>query len=239
MGGRSALIDDLQSRGGKPPQRVNDFVNGTGLIADLLGNDWAGSVRGKRGATPTQPSQPAARPPSAPASATPALTSAQVPRVDRDDRDGVKAALLSRLNQMDGYEFEQLVAKLLDALGFRDTQVVGRSGDEGVDLITYLDSPLIRAKVAVQVKRHSANVGPRDISYLRDRWGRRSDRLLFVTTAAYTAGAQEVAEGQHGDQPVQLISGYQLIDVMIEHGLGVRARPVINYELDETFFSGI
>jgi len=162
----------------------------------------------------------------------------QTQAADLKDQDGVKAALLTRLNRMQGYEFEQLVAKLLDALGFRDTQVVGQSGDEGVDLITYLDSPLIRAKVAVQVKRHTANVGPKDISYLRDRWGYRADRLLFVTTAAYTAGAQEVAQGQ-GDKPVELVSGDQLIDVMIEHGLGVSTRPVLNYELDENFFSGI
>ena len=242
-GAGSALIEDLVSRGAKSGQRVNDFVNGTEAIPNLLGDGWARSVRAKaaKSTTPApQPAQPAAASPVAVAAPTlvPVRAVAPAPQTDSNDRDGVKAALLARLNQMAGYEFEQLVAKLLDTLGFRDTQVVGKSGDEGVDLITYLDSPLIRAKVAVQVKRHSANVGPKDISYLRDRWGHRADRLLFVTTAAYTAGAQEVAVGQ-GDKPVELVNGDQLIDVMIEHGLGVSTRPVVKYELDENFFSGV
>lgn len=107
--------------------------------------------------------------------------------------DHVMGRLIERLNKLEGYEFEQLVARILDALGFRDTQVVGRSGDEGIDLITYLHSPLIRAKVVVQVKRHTANVGPKDVSYLRDRWSHRADRLMFVTTSDFTAGAKEVA----------------------------------------------
>ncbi|MGH6805072.1 MAG: restriction endonuclease, partial [Methyloceanibacter sp.] len=78
--------------------------------------------------------------------------------------------------------------------------VVGRSGDEGVDILADLYSPLITAKVAVQVKRHTANIGPRDISYLRDRWSRRADRLLFVTTADFTLGAKEVAADEHDKQ---------------------------------------
>jgi restriction system protein len=142
------------------------------------------------------------------------------------------------LNKLEGYEFEQIVARLLDALGFRDTQVVGRSGDEGVDLITYLNSPLITAKVAVQVKRHTGNVGPKDVSYLRDRWAHRADRLLFITTSDYTAGAREVAT-EARDKAVELINGGELVDVMIEHSLGVRTRPLVTYDLDEEFFSGV
>ena len=32
--------------------------------------------------------------------------------------------------------------------------------------------------------------------------------------------------------------GEQLVDVMIEHEIGVQSRPVVTYELDEEFFSG-
>jgi restriction system protein len=137
---------------------------------------------------------------------------------------------------MPGYEFEQIVARVLDAVGLQDSQVVGRSGDEGVDIISYLRSPFVSAKVAVQVKRHTANVGPKDVSYLRDRWSRRADRLLFVTTADYTIGAREVAEDP--EKPVSLINGTQLVQIMIDHDLGVRRRPVVEFELDDDFFSG-
>jgi restriction system protein len=136
---------------------------------------------------------------------------------------------------MPGYEFEQIVARVLDGVGLRDSQVVGRSGDEGVDILAYLHSPFVAARVAVQVKRHTANVGPKDISYLRDRWAKRADRLLFVTTADYTAGAREVADDP--DKPVALVTGEQLVDIMITHGLGVRERPVVEFEVDDEFFS--
>jgi len=152
-------------------------------------------------------------------------------------REWAQRQLLDRLNNLAGYEFEQLIARVLDALGFRDTQVTGRSGDEGVDLITWLWSPLVSAKVAVQVKRHSGNVGPRDISYLRDRWAHRADRLMFITTSDFTVGAREVA-AEDRDKEVQLVKGEELVQVMLEHGLGVRAEPQVTYGVDEDFFTG-
>jgi restriction system protein len=136
---------------------------------------------------------------------------------------------------MAGYEFEQFVGRLLDSLGFRDTRVTERSGDEGVDVLAYLHSPLITAKVAVQVKRHSQNVGPKDISYLRDRWSHRADRLMFITTSDYTAGAREVA-AEGSSKEVQLVTGDQLADIMIEHSIGVQAHPVLSYEVDNEYF---
>jgi restriction system protein len=141
----------------------------------------------------------------------------------------------SVLSAMDGYEFEQLVARVLDGAGFRNSRIVGRSGDEGVDILAEMHTPFLVATVAVQVKRHAANVGPKDISYLRDRWSRRADKLLFVTTSDFTVGAREVAE--EPDKPVTLVNGSRLVEVMLERGLGIRSRPVVALEVDEDFFS--
>lgn len=168
-----------------------------------------------------------------PVAHTPTMFAPSAPDANSD----IKQLMLNRLNSMTGPEFEQFIGRVLDSLGFRDTQVVGRSGDEGVDVITYLHSPLIRAKVAVQVKRHTNNVGPRDISYLRDRWARRADRLLFITTAEFTSGAREVAADGH-EAEVELLSGARLVEVMLEHRIGVAIQPVVTYELDESYFSG-
>jgi restriction system protein len=235
---KDALTDDLSQRGATATERLNQFISSSVPIPDLLGPNWAGTVRGSASKGPKSPSVAAlSNPPTAVASREAALPEPQRPP-QAGDAQGVQARLIERLNKLEGYEFEQLVARILDALGFRDTQVVGRSGDEGIDLITYLHSPLIRAKVVVQVKRHTANVGPKDVSYLRDRWSHRADRLMFVTTSDFTAGAREVASEER-DKPVELVSGAQLIDVMMEHRIGVLARPVLTYEIDEEFFSGI
>jgi restriction system protein len=149
----------------------------------------------------------------------------------------VRQALLERLLAMDEYEFENAVGRILDALGFRGTEVVGRPGDGGLDVRTILKNELVSATVAVQVKRQRANVGPKEISYLRDRWGRRVDKLLFVTTSDYTAGAKEVAN-EEGAKPVQLVTGDELADLMIRNRIAVTAYAVERFEVDEEFFQG-
>jgi hypothetical protein len=35
------------------------------------------------------------------------------------------------------------------------------------------------------------------------------------------------------------VNGRELVNVMIEHSLGVRTRPLVTYDLDEEFFSGV
>jgi restriction system protein len=79
-------------------------------------------------------------------------------------------------------------------------------------------------------------VGPKDISYLRDRWSRRADRLLFVTTADFTPGAREVAADRQ-EMQVVLVNGRQLVTVMFQHNLGVRIQPLVRFEMDEEYFA--
>lgn len=234
---KETLIDDLQKRGATSRERTTQFLDTSETLPALLGAEWAGTVRTAPAKSLRRASirMPDVSPPAPDREVAPRATG-ESPRPG--DRDSVRANLIERLNKLEGYEFEQIVARLLDALGFRDTQVVGRSGDEGVDLISYLNSPLVAAKVAVQVKRHTANVGPKDISYLRDRWAHRADRLLFITTSDYTAGAREVAS-ESRDKAVELVNGQELVNVMIDHSLGVRNTPVVSYSLDEDFFGGV
>ncbi len=226
---RGTLVDDLVARG-VTLSRAMGFIDASETLGALLGRDWATERR--QSAIPLKAGV---------SDGGEATTASSAQRGEREvaaaDEHRIAQAVLARLNAMKGDEFEDFVGKVLDALGLCDTQVVGRSGDEGVDILTYLSSPIVRAKVAVQVKRHTANVGPRDISYLRDRWARRADRLLFITTSDFTSGAREVAADDH-EQQVALVTGAQLVDVMLEHGLGVVARPQVTYELDETYFSG-
>ena len=138
---------------------------------------------------------------------------------------------------MDEYEFENFVGRVLDALGFRDTVVVGRPGDGGVDVRCVLRNELVESSVAVQVKRQQGNVGPKDVSYLRDRWARKADKLLFVTTSDYTAGAREVAE-EEGLKPVTLAAGRQLAELMVRQRIGVTSQVVERLLIDDDFFAG-
>jgi restriction system protein len=149
----------------------------------------------------------------------------------------IRTALIGFLRELDDREFENLIARILDALGFRDTVVVGRPGDGGVDVRCVMKNRLLEATVAVQVKRQLSNVGPKEISYLRDRWARRVDKLLFITTSDYTSGAREVAEDE-GATRVTLVNGNELADLLIEERIGVSTRVVESLQLDEEFLTG-
>ena len=227
---RQALTEDLTSRGATKAAALA-FIDEKRLLPDLLGRGWSTALRQRPVDSITQT---LAVPQISP---EPASVEAENRESRSGDEESVRREIIARLNGMAGYEFEQLVARVLDGAGLRNAQVVGRSGDEGVDILADLYSPFITAKVAVQVKRHNANVGPRDVSYLRDRWSRRADRLLFVTTSDFTPGAREVAADEH-DKQVVLINGMQLVNIMFENSLGVRTRPIVRYELEDEFFSG-
>lgn len=67
-----------------------------------------------------------------------------------------RLANLERVDVMDGHRFEELVAELLRRDGFRSVQVIGRSGDGGVDVTARAPDG---RRVAVQCKRHSRPVG--------------------------------------------------------------------------------
>ena len=237
QGAESALIEDLVERGVGEP-RAKSFVTSAEALPDLLGRSWARPVVcrqyvRKSRALPRQDQLDDGN-------GSPRRhddQSRQLTGESDGKRETAKEQLLERLNALEPYEFEQLIARVLDSLGFRDTQVVGRPGDEGVDLIAWLWSPLVTAKVAVQVKRHVANVGPKDVSYLRDRWAHRADRLMLITTSNFTPGAREVAEENPG-RAVQLVTGEELVEIMIENELGVRSRPRLFYSVDEEYFSG-
>ena len=43
--------------------------------------------------------------------------------------------ILSRILQLDASEFEELTRALLEALGFEETEVTGKTGDGGVGVI--------------------------------------------------------------------------------------------------------
>jgi len=138
---------------------------------------------------------------------------------------------------MDERQFEDFVGRVLAELGYDDVDVVGRSGDGGVDVRCVLKGPLIDPPLTVvcQVKRHASNIGPSAVGDLRGRWAHRADRLILVNTAGFTQGAREAAT-EPGAKEISLISGEDLAAVMIDKGIGVSKEPVVVERLDEGFF---
>ena len=128
------------------------------------------------------------------------------------------SAVLEQILLLDDKEFEILVGHLLTALGFDDPEVTGKVGDGGVDATGELNvANLAKVKVFVQAKRYKlgAKISANVVKQLRTAipFGGQG---AFITTASYQSAAADVAL-EPGFPRIGLISGRQLVDLLVEH----------------------
>jgi hypothetical protein len=133
---------------------------------------------------------------------------------------------------MDPQAFEHLIASLLNTLGFEDVEVTSYSGDGGIDVRAILTvGGVTDVRTAVQVKRWARNVPGRTVRELRGGLGPH-ERGLIITLSDFTSDAR--SEAQALDRtPITLLGGDQLLALLIENEIGVAARQVQIFELDE------
>ncbi|MCD4557329.1 restriction endonuclease [Schaalia sp. lx-100] len=98
---------------------------------------------------------------------------------------------VSKLMDLDPYEFEAFAAKLLEAQGCTQIALMGGSGDRGVD-VSAIDSK--GRSVVVQCKRYLNNVSADPIQRLHSFAVTRGvDRKIVITTAGFTPQALDEA----------------------------------------------
>ena len=136
----------------------------------------------------------------------------------RTPREDPYRVVLERILELGAQEFEILVGHLLEALGFEETEVVGKPGDGGVDVRGELDiSNLAKIKLFVQAKRYKIGhkVSVRVVRQFRSAIP-NDGQGAFITTSDYPAGAKDVAL-ESGFPRIGLINGRQLVDLLIQH----------------------
>ena len=120
--------------------------------------------------------------------------------------------------------FEKIVIELLVSMGYGGSlreaaQVVGKSGDEGIDGIIKEDK-LGLDIIYIQAKRWSGIVGRPEIQkFAGALLGKKARKGIFVTTSGYTKEALNYASNL--EAKIILIDGKQLASMMIENDLGV------------------
>ena len=147
--------------------------------------------------------------------------------------------LLTRLRSTSPSGFEELSAALLRVAGFDDVDVTGRSGDGGIDGIgVYRPSGLISFHTAFQCKRYQGSVGASTVRDFRGSFVGRADRGIIITTGYFTRDARDEA-ARPGANPVDLIDGEALCELLREHSLGVRTttRVVEDIIIDDAYFN--
>lgn len=102
-----------------------------------------------------------------------------------------------------------------------DAEVVGRSGDGGIDGIIKAD-PLGLDSIYVQAKRWAeGSMGSPDIDKFYGALARRgANKGIFITTSTFSDPAKAAANESAGPTIV-LIDGDQLVQLMIDHDLGI------------------
>jgi restriction system protein len=139
-------------------------------------------------------------------------------------RQSLADDLLKRTRGGSARFFEHLVVDLLVAMGYGGSrtdaaQVVGKSGDEGIDGVIKEDR-LGLDMVYVQAKKWEGSVGPGEIDkFVGSLSRKKAHKGVFITTGTFTPGALNAA--RDATVRIVLIDGEQLAQLMIDHGVGV------------------
>lgn len=149
-------------------------------------------------------------------------------------RQAVREQLRTILLDMDPYQFENLVRRLLEEMGYEDVETTSPANDKGVDVVGNIEVGITAVREVVQVKRHRSNIQRPVLDALRGslhRFG--AVRGTIINTSGFSKGTRSAAF-ERGAAPITLIDGDKLIDLLIEHQLGVRKKAIEIMEVDET-----
>lgn len=183
-----------------------------------------------------------------PAETAEAIAETPEERIERDFaavESALSEELVAAIQALHPQKFEQLIVDLLLAMGYGGGdrsmgERIGKSGDGGIDGIINEDALGLDA-VYIQAKRYAPDIKvgrPALQAFVGSLTGEGANKGVFVTTSDFSKEARDyLNKVQHR---IVLINGDRLARLMIQHGVGVRARKTyVLRSVDEDFFSEI
>lgn len=142
----------------------------------------------------------------------------------REIQSQLRAELLQKVKDNPPDFFEELVLDLLVEMGYggsrADAEAVGRAGDGGIDGIIKEDSLGLEV-VYVQAKRWEHKVPHKEIrDFTGALTGKGARKGIFITTSGFAQPAKKFVK-EMTCKKIILIDGDQLVQLMIEHNIGV------------------
>lgn len=114
------------------------------------------------------------------------------------------------IDKLAGFEFEELIGKLLRKMGFIVEQT-SLSADGGVDIVAYSKEPIFKGKYLIQCKRWSGVIGE---PVVRDLYGvvlsQNANKGIVITNSYFSEKAIKFAENKN----IELIDGNILSDLI-------------------------
>lgn len=182
--------------------------------------------------------------PSAPAPPLPApSTLVDEPKTDVDQiatierlvdsaNEQVTTTMLEYVRGMPDSAFEHLVADVLRAALRADSaRVTQQSRDGGIDGILFFDALQMRIAVFEAKRYADGNVvgRPKIDAFATAARRRKAAHAIFVTSSSFSPEAKSAAK----EEGVRLIDGVAFVELMAEHGIGLRPRRrFVVYEVD-------
>ncbi|HEY4902879.1 MAG TPA: restriction endonuclease [Candidatus Sulfotelmatobacter sp.] len=127
-------------------------------------------------------------------------------------------------------EFEQFAVKLLSAYGFRKMKVTHEhtAPDGGIDGNGELKVGLVNMRAAFQCKRWQGQVGRPEVDKFRGAIQGQYEHGYFFTTSRFSVDARQ-ASIKSGAVPIFLFDGHEIVEIMIDKGLGITRKPIEIY----------
>ena len=184
-------------------------------------------ARASHGATPVQPGEALASPDAAFAPAFPV----NLEELAENYAAAFERKVLQELMDREPSEFEAFAAKLMTTYGFRKMKVtnVHTAPDGGIDGNGELKLGLATMRAAFQCKKWRGSVGRPEIDKFRGAIQGRFEHGYFFTTSTFSDEARE-ASIRDGAVPIFLFDGHEIVEIMVEKGLGIGRRPIEIYE---------
>lgn len=158
-------------------------------------------------------------------------------------RHDLAGELLAMVRKCSPSFFERLVVDLLVKMGYGGTrqdagQAIGRSGDGGIDGIIKEDRLGLDA-IYLQAKRWDGVVGRPEVQkFAGALQGHRARKGVFITTSSFSKEAVEFVGRL--DSKIILIDGEQLVQLMIDHDVGVSTAAAYEIKkIDQDYFTEV
>tara|TARA_B100000959_G_scaffold253911_1_gene285194 strand:- start:82 stop:1017 length:936 start_codon:yes stop_codon:yes gene_type:complete len=136
----------------------------------------------------------------------------ELEQLEEEAREGIR----SHIKALNPYDFQDLVAALLRAMGYFTPFISPKGRDGGIDIIAYQDPLGSKSpRIKVQVKhRPEASIAVDDIRGLTGLLNKDGDIGLFVTSGRFTSESERFSRDSHIH--IKLIDGSTLIDLWME-----------------------
>ena len=155
--------------------------------------------------------------------------------------EAIITELLDKVRKVDPKDFERLVIDLLVKMGYGGSiedaaSVTSYTGDEGIDGVIKEDV-LGLDTIYLQAKRYTTgSVGRPELqAFVGALSPKHAKKGVFITTSTFSSQAQQYAK--EAEARIILIDGHQLCKYMLQFGLGVTTKEIIEIKsIDSDYF---